>query len=363
LIRFFDYRREYAALRAEIDAAMRRVLDSGRLILGPEVEAFEQEWAAFCGSRHAVGVNSGTDALILALRATGIGQDDGVLTVANAGAPPVAAIRAVGARPQFLDVDPDTLLLDTARLANADPGGCKAIVVVHLYGQPASMEPILDYARRHDMAVIEDCAQAHGATLAGRHVGSFGDVGCFSFYPTKNIGAYGDGGMVVTNNDAVATRVREQRMYGFRGDRHAHVEGLNSRLDELQAAILRVKLAAYPAMLEERRRRAARYRELLAETPVETLAVRPGAGHAFHLLVVRSPDRAQTIARLRGRGVGFGIHYPDPCHRMEAYRFLGYDEGSLPVTERACGEVLSLPLYAGIDEESIDGAVAALAGR
>ncbi|HEX2485743.1 MAG TPA: DegT/DnrJ/EryC1/StrS family aminotransferase [Myxococcota bacterium] len=358
----FDYRPEAERLRDELEGAFRRVLGSGRLILGPEVEAFEREFAAWLGVPHAVGVNSGTDALILALRALEVGAGDDVITVANAGAPTVAAVRAVGARPRFVDVDARGLLLDPAGLAQAWTPRARCIVPVHLYGQAAPLGPILEFARERALAVVEDCAQAHGARYRGRPVGGFGEIGCFSFYPTKNLGALGDGGLCVTSSAALEARLRMLRMYGFRGDRHAHLEGLNSRLDELQAALLRVKLRHLGAALDERRALAARYREALAGSAYQLPEGPADSEPAPHLLVVRAPDREKATRALDAAGIGWGVHYPEPVHAMEAYRFLGYGAGALPVTERACREVLSLPLYPGLPPSAVERVAGVLRG-
>jgi dTDP-4-amino-4,6-dideoxygalactose transaminase len=357
---FFDYRPLHRRLEAPIEAAIRRVVASGQLILGPEVRAFEAEFAAWVGARAAVGVASGTDALELALRALGIGAGDEVLTVANAGVPTVAAIRAAGATPRFVDVDPDTLLLDPAGLEAALTPRTRAVLPVHLYGQPAPLEPILAFARRHGLRVVEDCAQAHGARIGPRHVGSFGDAGCFSFYPTKNLGAYGDGGMCVTGDPEIEERLRRLRSYGFDAQRSALCEGRNSRLDELQAAILRAKLVHLDAVLEERRALARRYREALAGGACEPVAEREGVAHAYHLFVVRAAERERAQRALADAGVGSAVHYPEPVHRMPAYAFLGYAAGSLPRTERACARVLSLPLYPGLSDEALARAISAL---
>jgi len=357
----FDPRPGNERHRAEIEAALRRVLDSGRLVLGPEVEAFEREFSAWVGAAHGVGVNSGTDAITLALRAVDVGAGDEVLTVANAGAPPVAAIRAAGAVPRFVDVDPATLLVDPAALAAAIGPRVRAVVPVHLYGQPAPLAAILEPARRAGIPVIEDCAQAHGARLDGRHVGAWGAVGCFSFYPTKNLGALGDGGLCVTDDPDLAARIRRLRMYGFDNDRSSIEEGVNSRLDELQAALLRVKLRGLDELLDERRRIAAGYRRALAGVSgVAPLDECPGVEHAMHLFVVRCAERAAVAARLDAAGVGWGVHYPVAAHLMPAYRRLGGGEGSLPVTEAACAEVLSLPLYAGMPGDAPTTVAAAL---
>jgi len=361
MIPFFDARAGYLALQPALDAAVQRVLRSGILILGPEVAAFEQEFAAFVGAPHAVGVASGTDAITLALRALGVGPGDEVVTVANAGVPTVAAIRAALATPRFVDVQPGSLLMDPGRLPAVVNAHTRCIVPVHLYGQVAALEPIRAFARHHGLTVVEDCAHAHGARLHGQHVGTLGDVGCFSFYPTKNLGAFGDGGMCVTNRPEIAERLRMLRTYGFHGgDEHARVEGVNSRLDELQAAMLRVKLAQLPAALAARRRLArvydaglsAAYRRLPPETA--------GAEYAPHLYVIQSSERSRIVERLRQAEVGWRIHYPVPVHTMAAYAFLGYQAGDLPMTERAADTVLSLPLYPELSEAAVHQVIAVL---
>jgi dTDP-4-amino-4,6-dideoxygalactose transaminase len=354
LIPYFDYRPELAAMRREIDEAIARVIDSGQLILGPEVAAFEREFAGWVGAGAAVGVNSGTDALVLALRALDVGPGDEVITVAGAGVPPVAAVRAAGASPRFVDVAPDSLLLDPATLEAARTPRTRCVLPVHLYGQAVPMGPVLDFARRHGLAVVEDCAQAHGTLLDGRHVGTFGDVGCFSFYPTKNLAALGDGGLCLTASATLAARLRRLRMYGFEGDRHAHEEALQSRLDELQAAVLRVRLAHLDRTLAARRELARRYLEALAGSPNALPPVEPRSRHnSYHLFVVQAPDRPRLLAALDRARIGYGLHYPEPVHLMQAYRGLGYGAGSLPVTERAAARVVSLPLWPGLGEEAV----------
>ncbi len=360
MLPYFDYRPGYRRIQAEIADAVARVLDSGQLILGEEVRAFETEFAGYVGACRSVGVNSGTDALVLALRVLGIGPGDEVITVANAGVPPVAAIRAVGATPRFVDVGPGTLLIDVGSIEDAITPATRCIVPVHLYGQPVDLDGIMAIARARNLRVIEDCAQAHGATYRGRHVGTFGDIGCFSFYPTKNLGAFGDGGACVTDSPDLADRLCLQRMYGFDGDRYAHCEGLNSRLDELQAAILRVKLAHLNPAITERRQIAARYVEGLADGPIRPLDLVEGTEHAYHLFVVRPGDRPACAERLEQAGIGFGVHYPDPVHLMTAYAFLGHREGDFPVSEQASREILSLPLYEGLETASVDRVLQAL---
>jgi aminotransferase EvaB len=353
MILYFDYRPEYERLKEEIDAAWHRVVSSGCLILGPEVAAFEREAAEASGARAGVGVASGTDALALALRALGVGPGDEVVTVANAGVPTIAAIRAAGARPQFVDVEPGTLLLDATALEAAVTPRTRCIIPVHLYGQPVTLEPILATAARHGLHVVEDCAQALGARWRGRPVGSFGAAGCFSFYPTKTLGAFGDGGLVVTSDPEVEQRLRMLRMYGFREDRHAYLEGHNSRLDELQAAILRVKLRHLDQALAERQAIARRYREGL-QGHCRLVSIAPDTLHAWHLFVVLPEDRAHVIGALTRAGIGYGLHYPEPVHLMTAYRFLGYQRGDLPVSEDASERVLSLPIFPGMAADAVD---------
>ena len=354
---YFDYRPEYRRLQVEIDAAIRRVLESGQLVLGPEVSAFERECAASLGVAEAVGVNSGTDALTLALRTLRIGPGDEVITVANAGVAPIAAIRATGAVPRFVDVRSDTLLMDPMALSAAITPRTRCVMPVHLYGQPADLEAILEVAEGRGIPVVEDCAQAQGATLRGRAVGSFGRIGCLSFYPTKTLGAFGDGGLCVTDDPELAEQLRMRRMYGFRGDRHAHCEGVNTRLDELQAAILRVKLQHLDESIARRRALADRYAAGLAGSGVELPGRTPKATHVHHLQVIRTAERARIIEALGKAGIGHGIHYEEPVYVMEAYRSLGYHEAGLPVTEQACRSVLSLPIWPGMRDEQVDRVV------
>jgi len=353
MIPFFDYRPEYRRHAEEIRRAIDRVLGSGRLILGPEVEAFEREFALAMGARGAVGVASGTDAIILALRVLGVGAGDEVVTSANAGVPPVAAIRATGARPVFADIDPRTLTLDPRALGAALGPKTACILAVHLYGFPAALDALLEVAGA--IPVVEDCAQAHGALWAGRPVGTHGTLGCFSFYPTKNLGAFGDGGMVIGEDLELLQRLRRERVYGWEeGTRRAHSEGLNSRLDEVQAAILRVKLPHLAAVNEERRTLAARYTRLLGDAPGRPVQPQGGSEPVCHLYVVRCEERSRWMSSLQAAGVGFGLHYEHAVHTMDAYAFLGLGRGALPHTEAACDSVLSLPLYPGIDDEVFD---------
>lgn len=355
---FLDLTRGYHRIRDEILLAVERTLESGWYILGQEVTAFECEFADYCGTRHAVGVGSGTDALHLALRACGVKPGDGVVTAPNTAVPTVSAIVTAQACPVFVDVDPHTMTLDPEQLrkrlsASASSPRISAVIPVHLYGGPADMDPILAVAREYGLSVIEDAAQAHGVEYCGRKVGSLGQAGCFSFYPTKNLGACGDAGMIVTNDVGVAERLRMLRNYGEEAKYRSRVHGFNSRLDELHAAILRVKLRHLEEWIGERRRWAALYADLLADAPV-TLPVEPTLGrHGYHLYVVRSARRDALQRHLQSRGIGTIVHYPTPVHRQPAYAALGDGDGSLPEAERACTEVLSLPLYPELTEAEV----------
>jgi dTDP-4-amino-4,6-dideoxygalactose transaminase len=361
-----DLKKQYASIKDEIDAAVTQVFEGGRYILGEQVAAFEDEFASRCGVAHAVGVGSGTAALHLALAACGVGAGDEVVTVPHTAVATVVAIELAGARPVLVDIDPTRYTLDPERLEAAITARTRAVIPVHLYGCPADLDPIVEIARRHNLFVVEDCAQAHGAAYRGRPVGSWGHVAAFSFYPTKNLGACGDGGMVVTDDAELAERVRLLRQYGWR-ERYVSssiggVHGLNSRLDELQAAILRVKLRHLGEWNERRRRLARLYSERLAGSGV-TLPCEPeNTVHVYHLYVVRHPRRDALRAFLREQDVGSLIHYPVPVHLQPAYRGLGYEAGALPAAEAAAREVLSLPLYPELREEEVatvaDGVVA-----
>ncbi len=346
---FLELKREYETIKPEIQEVVSRVLESGSYILGQHVENFEREFAAWLGVPHAVGVGSGTEALHLALVAGGIKPGDGVLTVPNTAVPTVSAISAAGGRPVFVDVDPDTYTMSPSALAEVLEGSSsrinyKAIVVVHLYGHPVDMDPVMGLAQAHGLKVIEDAAQATGATYKGKKVGTIGDFGCFSFYPTKNLGAYGDAGMIVTHSDADAEMVRMLRNYGEKAKNVNAIEGYNSRLDALQAAVLACKLQYLDSWNEIRRNQARLYGELLKECNVRLPVERSYARHAFHLYVVRAKNRNRLRERLTENGIETAVHYPRPVHLQEAYAHLGYQEGSFPVSERNAGEVLSLPL-------------------
>lgn len=351
-----DPKAGYLAHKAEIDDAVRSVLESGRYILGREVKAFEQEFAAYVGVSHAIGVGNGTDALELALRACNIGLGDLVFTVSHTAVATVAAIELVGATPVLLEVDPVTYTLDPgsleAALTHPPPGRPKAVIPVHLYGQPADMPAIMKLARHHGLYMIEDCAQSHGATLAGRMTGAWGDIAAFSFYPTKNLGALGDGGMVVTDNPALAERVRLLQQYGWRERYISDIPGGNSRLDELQAAILRVKLRYLDEENARRRSLAQIYNALLADTGLSLPEVHPGATHVYHQYVVRLPQRDTLKNYLCDiGGVGTLIHYPVPVHLQPAYRDRLPLVASLARTEEIARQVLSLPMFPQLSDD------------
>jgi dTDP-4-amino-4,6-dideoxygalactose transaminase len=348
----FDVGRQLAAIRGEIEAAIEAVLDSGWFILGERVAAFERQFAEYLGVPEAVGVGNGTEAIQIGLQALGVGPGDEVITVANAGVPPVAAVEATGARVVLVDIDPASHNLDPLQAERAITPRTKALLVVHLYGAPADLDGLQEVARRHGVKLMEDCAQAHGATWRGRRVGSIGDAAAFSFYPTKNLGALGDGGAVVATDPSVTERARLLRAYGWRQQYTSEIRGANSRLDELQAAVLSVKLAHLEAWNAARRSLAARYDAGLRG--VEPPRALPQAHHVYHLYVVRAPRRDQLRAHLAERGVGSGIHYALPSHLQPAYADLGLGPGSLPHTERAAREVLSLPLYPELEEAEVE---------
>jgi dTDP-4-amino-4,6-dideoxygalactose transaminase len=341
----------YLAAKKEIDAAVARVLASGRYILGAEAEAFEREFAAYLGCNGAVGVANGTDALELALRALGVGPGDKVVTVANTVSATAAAIQAVGAEIAFVDVEPGTMLMEAAQLERVlkSDRNIKAVVPVHLYGQPCAMAEIIRLARAHGAAVVEDCAQAHGAVVGGRKAGAWGDLAAFSFYPTKNLGALGDGGAVTGGDAALLGKVRLLRQYGWRTRYVSEVAGRNSRLDEIQAAILRARLPRLDEENAHRARLAACYADALKAAPLRLPVTGPDRTHVWHQFVVRTPRRDELQRALAGHGVHCGILYPVPLHRQPAFA----QSGSLPETERACAEVLSLPLHLGLKHDDV----------
>lgn len=345
-IAFVDLKRNLETIRGEIERAVQGVLESGAFILGREVTEFEQEFARYCGAKHCIGVASGTDALKIALKAHGIGPGDEVITAANTFIATVLAISDCGAKPVLVDCSRESYTMDPSAIERVVTPRTKAVVPVHLYGQMADMSGIMEVARRRDLAVIEDACQAHGAEEGGVRAGAGGAAGCFSFYPGKNLGGYGDGGAIVTNDPALAERIRLMRDYGQRVKYRHEFKGYNSRLDSLQAAVLRVKLRHLDEWNAKRRQVAAWYRELLAGTDGITLpAEKSPAAHVYHLFVVRVGRRNAVLEQLKKNGISCGIHYPIPVHLQEAYTELGYKKGAFPITEAASEEVLSLPMF------------------
>ncbi|MCG2796693.1 MAG: DegT/DnrJ/EryC1/StrS family aminotransferase [Actinomycetia bacterium] len=342
-MKFLDLTEQYREIQPEIEKTVLSVLQSGQYVLGPEVEGLEREVAGYFGARWAVGVASGTDALILSLRALGVGHGDEVITTPFTFVATAEAIRSVGATPVFVDIDPDTFNISPSLIAAAIGPGTKAIIPVHLFGLPARVDEICSVARDNGLFVVEDCAQAAGATAGGKRVGSFGDAAALSFFPTKNLGCYGDGGMILTGSEDVRESVRMLRAHGAREKYQSEVSGYNSRLDALQAAILRVKLPHLDRWNEKRRQVASWYDDNL---PAGCLpAVPEGVAHVYHLYTIRCTSRDTVEDALRKEGIPYGVYYPVPSHLQEAFRDLGVEEGSLPESERASREVLSLPFY------------------
>ncbi len=360
LVPFVDLKAQFRSLREEVVPRVTRVMEEGSFILGPDVARFEENFAAYCDARHCVGVESGTAALQLALEALGVGEGDEVILPANTYIASAIAVSAAGARPVLVEADA-TYLMDPARLADSLTPRTKAIVPVHLYGQAVPMDAILDFAREHGLFVVEDAAQAHGARFDGRRVGSFGNAGCFSFYPGKNLGAYGDGGAIVTNDAELADRLRLLRDFGQRRKYEHLVRAGNCRLDSIQAAVLDVKLAHLDEWNAARRRHAAAYDERLAKIGVAPPLRPREEGHVYHLYVIEVEQRERTIEALRDRGIATGIHYPIPIHLQPAYADLGLGRGAFPRTERSAERILSLPMFPELTEEQIDLVAGALA--
>ncbi|MGO4135744.1 DegT/DnrJ/EryC1/StrS family aminotransferase [Rhizobium brockwellii] len=361
MIPFLDIKAQYQSIKGEIDAAVLGVLASGQYVLGDEVAHFEQEFADYCNVKHAIAVNTGTSALHLALLAAGVGPDDEVITVPFTFVATVSAICYTGARPVFVDVEPVTLTMDPAEVEAKITPRTKAIVPVHLYGQMADMDAIKAIAERHGIPVIEDACQAHGAQYKGHRAGSIGLSGCFSFYPGKNLGACGEGGMVVTNDDDQAKTMRMLRDWGQEQRYHHLLKGFNYRMDAIQGAILRVKLRHLEAWTEARRTHARRYSSLLAGSTVLTTPVEAAdRRHVYHVYAVRSRDRDGLQRLLSAEGIPSGLHYPIPVHLQKAHADLGYQAGDFPVSEAAAREVLSLPIYPEMPVRHVDQVVAAL---
>ncbi|MFD7229134.1 DegT/DnrJ/EryC1/StrS family aminotransferase [Streptomyces sp. NPDC059881] len=357
----WDYLPEYENERADIHDAVETVLRSGQLVLGRSVRGFEEEFAAYHGLRHGVGVDNGTNAIKLGLQACGIGPGDEVITVSNTAAPTVVAIDGTGATPVFVDVDPETYLMSVEQVGAAITPRTRALLPVHLYGQCVDMAPLKALAERHGLVLFEDCAQAHGARHHGQLAGTMGKAAAFSFYPTKVLGAYGDGGATLTDDDEVERNLRRLRYYGME-ERYYVVRtpGHNSRLDELQAEILRRKLTRLDAYAEGRRQVALRYEEGLADTDLVLPALAPGNDHVYYVYVVRHPRRDAVIEALKAYDISLNISYPWPIHTMSGFAHLGYERGSLPVTERVADEIFSLPMYPALPTGVQDKVIGAL---
>ena len=360
MIPFADLVTQHARLRLELEPVIEEVMFGSEFVLGRHVAGFEDAFARYCGAESGIGVNSGTSALHLALLAAGVGSGDEVITTAFTFVATVAAIGYTGATPVLVDVDPETLLLDVGQLEAAITPCTRAIVPVHLYGHPADMDPILSIARRHGLVVIEDAAQAHGATYHGRRVGSLADAGCFSFYPSKNLGAAGDAGMIVTSRPEWAARLRRLRDWG-QSSPYRHVErGFNSRMAGIQAAVLGVKLRHLDEWIHARRANAARYDASIDGPELRPLLRQPGAGHAYHIYAVRCRQRERLLAEFRRRDIDTRVHYPDPIHLAPAWSNLGYRRGAFPHAERAAREVLSVPVHPELTAAQVDSIASAL---
>lgn len=353
MVPFLDLKAQYRSIKAEIDAAVLRVLASAEFALGSEVAAFEQRFADYCGAKHCVALNSGTSALHLAMLAAGIGPGDEVISVPFTFVATIAAIEYAGARPVLVDVDRTTATMDPAQIERAITPRTKAIMPVHLHGQPADMDPILEIARKKNILVIEDAAQAHGAEYKGRRCGSLADIAAFSFYPGKNLGAYGEGGAVVTSNDQYAKLVRMMRDWGQEEKYHHVIRGFNYRMEGFQGAILGVKLKYLEQWTEARRAHARRYSELLAPLGIEVPVEAPNTRHVFHVYAIRVPDRDRVQKELQAAGIATAIHYPIPVHLQKAFAQLGYKPGDFPISEQLAATVLSLPMYPEMSEEQL----------
>ena len=356
MIPFVDLKAQYDSIKDEIDNAIQNVINNTSFIMGEELKKFELEFARFCDVKYAIGVANGSDALILALKACGIGKGDEVITVPHTFISTAEAISNVGGKVVFVDIDPKTYTIDVSKMEEKINEKTKAIIPVHLYGQPADMDPIMRLAKEYNLKVIEDAAQAHGAEYKGEKVGSIGDVACFSFYPGKNLGAYGDAGIVVTDNEEIAEKVKLLRNHGRITKKYEHeIEGYSSRLDNLQAAILRVKLRHLNKWNESRRENAKKYNELLSNINGIIIPYEADyAKHVYHLYVIRADKgRDKLREELKLKGIAIGIHYPIPLHLQPAYNYLRYKRGDFPVTEKDSQEILSLPMFAELTDEQI----------
>ncbi len=350
MINMNDFKREYAAINKEVMPAIKRVLKSGWYVLGEEGSKFELEFSKYVGAKFGVGVNSGSDALYLAVKALGISQGDEVITVSHTMISSVDAITRNGAKPVFVDVDPSTYAMDPTKVESKISKKTKAILPVHLYGHPVDMDPLTELAKKYGLYVVEDACQSHGSKYKGHVVGNIGDIGCFSFYPTKNLGAYGDAGMITTNNEELANKLKKMRNYGQSRRYYHDFVGVNSRLDEMQAAILRVKLRYLDEWNQKRRSLARLYDGLLNNADLITPVERDYAKHVYHLYVIRHKCRNELQEYLINKGIQTLIHYPIPVHLQEAYK----TNDKLPVTEKICGEILSLPIYPWLRESEVE---------
>jgi dTDP-4-amino-4,6-dideoxygalactose transaminase len=355
-----DLPAQYQPLKEEILNGIARSLDGMHLFLGDNVQSLEREFSQFCNTKHGIGVSDGTTALHIILRAMEIGSGDEVITVSHTFIATAEAIILAGATPVFVDIDPDTCLMDVSLVEASITPRTKAILPVHLYGQTVDMDPLIEIAQQHGLRVIEDACQAHGAEYKGRRAGSLGDAAAFSFYFSKNLGAYGEGGFITTNDDEIARRARMIRDHGSERKYYHDLMGFNARLDELQAVVLRAKLRHLEEWTGKRRMHAARYNELLKNLPVKTPVECPENCHVYHLYVIQTPHRDELLGRLKEKGVGAGIHYPVPVHLQKSMSHLRYNTGSLPITERVVGEILSLPMYAELNEDLIVKVVQAI---
>ncbi len=360
----FELKRQFQEIKTEIDKTVKKVLSSGFYILGKNVSAFEKEFAKYCAAKYAIGVASGTDALKIALRACNIKKGDEIITTPFTFVATSEAIHSVGAKIVFVDIDLDSYTIDPQEIEKKITKKTKAILCVHLYGQPCNMQAITKLVRKYKLKLIEDCAQATGAEYRGRKVGIFGEVGCFSFYPTKNLGAYGDGGMIIANNKQIVEKVRMLRAHGSRSKYEHIMHGFNSRLDELQAAILRVKLKYLDKWNKARRENAAYYNKKLSALETEGYIIRPkeqkGTKHVYHLYVLRVKKRKALMEFLKSRVIGTSYHYPIPLHLQKVHKELGYHRGDFPKAELAAREIVTFPLYPELRKKEIDYIVAKL---
>lgn len=352
-ITVWGYLKEYEETKEELLKAVAEVFESGTLILGQKVRDFEQAYSDYIGVKYGVGCDNGTNAIMLALKALEVGEGDEVITVSNTAIPTVSAIVSAGANPVFVDIDPETYLMDVTKIEAAITPRTKAILPVHLYGQCVDMDPLLDIAKKHHLYVVEDCAQAHGSEYKGRKAGSMGDISTTSFYPTKILGGYGDGGMMSTNDETLAQRLRRLRFYGAETTYYANEHGYNSRLDELQAALLLTKLPKIEQYIHRRREIAALYQEGLKGTELILPKEASYGRHAYYLYVVRHPNRDEIIKKLRENNIHVNISYPWPIHTMKGYEYLGWKAGDLPETESAANEIFSLPMYPSLTNEEV----------